>query len=54
MDWFNEEGELNLKPGMSTRGGLGQRFEYSIQQPRAEMGLEAMTEKERRAFEVCE
>ncbi|KGO74828.1 hypothetical protein PITC_031060 [Penicillium italicum] len=52
LDWFNEEGELDLKPGISARRAFGQRFEYSIQEPRGEAGLETMTVKERRAFEV--
>ncbi|KAJ6125259.1 CMGC/SRPK protein kinase [Penicillium samsonianum] len=52
LDWFNEEGELNLKPGISARRALGQRFEYSIQEPRAETGLETMTGEERRAIKV--
>ncbi|CAI7621165.1 unnamed protein product [Penicillium glandicola] len=52
LDWFNEEGELNLEPGMSTRRDFDRRFEYSIQIPRAEAGSETMTAKERRAFEA--
>ncbi|KAJ5187600.1 hypothetical protein N7449_010594 [Penicillium cf. viridicatum] len=52
LDWFNEEDKLILKPEMSARRAFDQRFEYSIQEPRAKAGLETMTEKERRAFEV--
>lgn len=52
LDWFNEEGELIVKPGMSARRAFGQRLEYYIQEPRAEMGLETITDKERMAFEV--
>ncbi|KAJ5374052.1 hypothetical protein N7517_006058 [Penicillium concentricum] len=52
LDWFNEEGELNVKPEMSVRRALCARFEYSIQAARSEAGLETMTVKERRAFEV--
>lgn len=37
---------------MSARRALDLRVEYSIQEPRAEAGLETMTEKERREFKV--
>lgn len=37
---------------MSARRGLGQRVEYSIQEPWVEAGLETMTERGRRAFEL--
>jgi serine/threonine-protein kinase SRPK3 len=57
LEWFNEEGEFDLKPETS-RGHDGvrrtwdQRFDYCIQEPRAEAGLETVTEEERRAFEA--
>lgn len=56
LEWFNEEGELDPKPKTS-RGHNGvprtldKRFDYCIQEPRAEAGLETVTEEERRAFE---
>lgn len=37
---------------MSGRRAFGQRLEYSIQEPWAEAGLETMTDKERRTFEM--
>jgi serine/threonine-protein kinase SRPK3 len=57
LEWFNEEGELDLKPETS-RGHDGVRrtwdlrFDYCIQEPRAEAGLEIVMERERRAFEA--
>ncbi|KZF20039.1 CMGC/SRPK protein kinase [Xylona heveae TC161] len=57
LDWFNEEAEFDLRPETS-RGHDGvrrtwdQRFDYSIQEPRAEAGLETVTKEERRAFEA--
>lgn len=54
LEWFNEEGELDLVK--ASRGPEGvcmswdQRFEYCIQEPRAEAGMETVTEKERAAF----
>lgn len=57
LEWFNEEGELDLKPETS-RGHDGVRrtwdlrFDYCIQEPRAEAGLEIVTEEEKRAFEA--
>ncbi|KAJ5934433.1 hypothetical protein N7466_003980 [Penicillium verhagenii] len=57
LEWFNEEGELDLKPDApmghhSMRRTWDKRFGYCIQGPRAEAGLETVTEKERRAFEA--
>lgn len=56
-EWFNEEGELGLRPEMprnheGVHRTWDQRFDYCIQEPRAEAGLEIVTEKERRAFEA--
>lgn len=57
LEWFNEDGELNLKLG-SSWGQDGMRrtwedmFDYCIQDPRAEAGLETVTEQEKRAFEM--
>lgn len=56
LEWFNEDGEMDLKPGMSgVHDGMhrtwDKRFGYCIQEPRAEAGLEIVTEEERRAFE---
>ncbi|KAF7128234.1 hypothetical protein CNMCM5793_002776 [Aspergillus hiratsukae] len=56
LEWFNEEGEMDLKSGTSrgnngVRRTLDKRFEYCIQEPRAEAGLETAAEEERRAFE---
>ncbi|PLB45709.1 hypothetical protein P170DRAFT_512354 [Aspergillus steynii IBT 23096] len=56
LEWFNEEGELDVDPETS-RGPDGvrrtwdQRFGYCIQEPRAEAGLETVTEEKRRALE---
>ncbi|OJZ81888.1 hypothetical protein ASPFODRAFT_222407 [Aspergillus luchuensis CBS 106.47] len=57
QEWFNEEeGELDLKK--KSRGPDGvrmswdQRFEYCIQEPRAQAGLEIVSETERRAFKA--
>lgn len=56
MEWFNEEGELDLV--RSSRGDEGvrmswdQRFGYYIQEPRAEAGMEPVTEEERIAFKA--
>ncbi|OKL61221.1 hypothetical protein UA08_03388 [Talaromyces atroroseus] len=57
VEWFNEEGELDLKPEMARRhDGVRRtwdvRFDYCIQEPRTEAGMEIVTEEERRAFEV--
>lgn len=55
-EWFSEEG-LDLKPDVS-RGHDGRRrtwdwrFDYCIQEPRAEAGMETVTVEERRAFEA--
>ncbi|GAQ45443.1 hypothetical protein AtubIFM55763_002131 [Aspergillus tubingensis] len=56
-EWFNdEEGKLNLKK--KSRGPDGvrmswdRRFEYCIQEPRAQAGLEIVSETERRAFKA--
>jgi serine/threonine protein kinase len=57
LEWFNEEGELYVKPD-SSRGQDGMRrtwedrFGDCIQDPRAEAGLETVTEQEKRAFET--
>lgn len=54
-EWFNEEGELDPKQGICHDGvhrAWDHRFDYCIQEPRAEVGMEIVTEKERRAFEV--
>lgn len=56
FEWFNEDGEMLLKPATSAghdgvRRTLDKRFDYSIQEPRAEEGLETVMEEERRAFE---
>jgi hypothetical protein len=53
-DWFNEEGEF----GGAARGPdsvcwtWDMRFDFSIQKPRAEAGLEVPTKEERTAFEA--
>jgi serine/threonine-protein kinase SRPK3 len=57
LEWFNEEGGMGLKPEMAgdhagVRKTWDQRFDYCIQEPRAEAGLETVSEKERRAFEA--
>lgn len=57
LEWFNEEGEFDLKPEMSrchdgVRRTWAKRFDYCIQEPRAEAGLETVVEEERRAFEA--
>jgi hypothetical protein len=57
LEWFNEDGEMLLKPATSAghdgvRRTLDKRFDYCIQEPRAEAGLETVTEEERRAFEA--
>ncbi|GKZ81564.1 hypothetical protein AnigIFM56816_006085 [Aspergillus niger] len=53
-EWFNEEGVLDLKKKSRGHDGVrmswDQRFEYCIQEPRAEAGLETVAESERRAF----
>ncbi|GIK05836.1 hypothetical protein Aspvir_009950 [Aspergillus viridinutans] len=56
LEWFNEDGEMDLKPETSgghdgVRRTLDKRFDYCIQEPRDEAGLEIVTEEERRAFE---
>ncbi|KAF4203947.1 hypothetical protein CNMCM8927_008094 [Aspergillus lentulus] len=56
LEWFNEDGEMLLKPATSAghdgvRRTLDKRFDYSIQEPRAEAGLETVMEEERRVFE---
>ncbi|RAQ49294.1 hypothetical protein AFGD_002626 [Aspergillus flavus] len=54
LEWFNEKGELRPETSRShdsIRRTWDQRFGYCIQQPRAEAGLEKMTEKEKSAFE---
>ncbi|KAE8400878.1 kinase domain-containing protein [Aspergillus pseudonomiae] len=54
LEWFTEEGELKPQTSRSLDGMCrtwDQRFGYCIQQPRAEAGLETVTEKEKRAFE---
>ncbi|KAJ5642290.1 hypothetical protein N7490_006290 [Penicillium lividum] len=57
LEWFNEEGDLNLNPD-SSRGQDGMRrswedrFDDCIQDPRAEAGLETVTEQEKGAFET--
>ncbi|KAK1145863.1 hypothetical protein N8T08_003809 [Aspergillus melleus] len=57
LDWFNEEGELDPKSEMSrgyniVRRTWDVRFNYCMQEPRAEAGLELVTESERKAFEA--
>ncbi|RHZ55748.1 uncharacterized protein CDV56_105154 [Aspergillus thermomutatus] len=56
LEWFNEEGELDLKKTSRGHDGVrmswDQRFDYCVQEPRAEAGLETVTEKERRAFKA--
>lgn len=42
-EWFNENGQFDLKPEMSRRRTLDQRFEYCIQEPLAEAGLNTVT-----------
>ncbi|RAK71496.1 uncharacterized protein BO72DRAFT_481685 [Aspergillus fijiensis CBS 313.89] len=54
-EWFSEEGELGLvRTGRAGPGGgrrsWERRFEESIQKPRAEGGLEPVTEDERAAL----
>lgn len=55
-EWFNEEGELDLKKTSRGHDGMrmswDQRFDYCIQEPRAEAGLETVAERERRAFKA--
>ena len=54
LEWFNEKGELRPETSRShdsLRRTWDQRFGYCIRQPRAEAGLEKMTEKEKSAFE---
>ncbi|RAL10225.1 kinase domain-containing protein [Aspergillus homomorphus CBS 101889] len=55
--WFEGESASELKPAQSRGYGTvlrtwNQRFEYSIQKPRAEAGLEIMSEQERIAFKA--
>lgn len=55
-EWFNEEGELNPRLGIpgcqeDERRTWNKRFEYSIQEPRREAGLETMTAQEKKAFD---
>jgi serine/threonine-protein kinase SRPK3 len=55
-EWFNEEGELDSKKTSRGHDGVrmswDQRFDYCIQEPRAEAGLETVAERERRAFKA--
>lgn len=54
-EWFNEEGELHVERTSTGQNCVRRtwevRFGYSIQKPRAEAGLETVSENERRAFE---
>lgn len=57
FEWFNEDDELDLKSEISRRHDgerrtWDQRFNYCIQEPRAEADLETVTVEERRAFEA--
>lgn len=54
LEWFNDEGELDgtSRGHDSVRRTWDMRFDYSIQKPRAEAGLEIVTERERKAFEA--
>ncbi|PKY04968.1 kinase-like protein [Aspergillus campestris IBT 28561] len=47
-EWFNEEGELDVKYGACRT--VDMRFDYCVQEPRAEAGMEMVTEEERKAF----
>ncbi|PYI11409.1 kinase domain-containing protein [Aspergillus sclerotiicarbonarius CBS 121057] len=56
LEWFAEDGELNMKPGVPRRlDGVRRtwemRFSHGIQEPRAEAGLQTVTDKEKRAFD---
>jgi len=51
LEWFNEEGQLS-RGHDGVRRTWDVRFDYCIQEPRAEAGLEIVTDKERRAFEA--
>ncbi|KAL3460758.1 kinase-like protein [Aspergillus heterothallicus] len=56
LEWFNEEGELDLEK--TARGHRGmrmswdRRFDYCVQEPRGEAGLEIVAESERMVFEA--
>ena len=50
MEWFNEEGDLLPNGHDCERRTWEKRFGYCVQEPRAEAGLETVTEIERRAF----
>ncbi|PWY91852.1 hypothetical protein BO94DRAFT_461563, partial [Aspergillus sclerotioniger CBS 115572] len=57
LEWFDEEGELNMTTGVRRRhDGVRRtwemRFNHSVQEARAEAGLETVTDEERRAFEA--
>ena len=56
LEWFNEEGELDLNKTARAHDGVrlswDQRFDYCIQEPRTEAGLGPVVESERRAFKA--
>ncbi|PKY02269.1 kinase domain-containing protein [Aspergillus campestris IBT 28561] len=56
LEWFDEEGKIDLKPEMSRdhegmRRTWDRRFEHCIQKPRAAAGLETLAVEERKACE---
>ncbi|KAJ5146536.1 CMGC/SRPK protein kinase [Penicillium bovifimosum] len=53
-EWFNEEGEVGgaARSHDTVRKTWNMRFGYSIQKPRAEAGMEVVTESESREFEA--
>lgn len=51
LEWFNEEGEMLSRDHGEVRRTLDMRFDYSIQEPRVEAGMETATEEEREAFD---
>ncbi|RAL01381.1 kinase domain-containing protein, partial [Aspergillus ibericus CBS 121593] len=56
LEWFDEDGELSMKPGMprrhdGVRRTWDMRFSHGIQQPRAEAGLDTVTDEEKRVFD---
>lgn len=51
LEWFDEDGEMLPSAYEDVRRTLDMRFDYCIQEPRTEAGLEIVTEEERRAFD---
>lgn len=55
LEWFTEEGEPAFEGSRrhdSVHMPWNMRFDYCIQKPRAEAGLDPVTESERKAFEA--